>query len=139
MPHLDNLIRERAYTVLAILSELFEDKLLTSPLENFEIQEIFVSRELALTLQLIDGSIVECYEKYKLSEYQLDIKYYYAYKDSSGNTLVSFDNTPHHSDMPTFPHHKHHYPKNRYKPLSFSGNIYHAMAEILWIVENRNN
>jgi len=35
------------------------------------------------------------------------IDYAYHYQDSDGKLVFRYDNTPHHADVTTFPHHKH--------------------------------
>jgi hypothetical protein len=53
----------------------------------------------------VDGSILEFME-YLQEEDRL--KYRFHLMDKEGNIVFRYDNAPHHKDVSTFPHHKHH-------------------------------
>jgi len=55
-------------------------------------------------IQLIDGSNLRISEKW--SGQQL-IHYSYYWLDEENNLIIGWDNAPHHSQISTYPHHKH--------------------------------
>ena len=60
------------------------------------------------TLVFLDGSKLDFLEYVVAGRGSIRrLKYRYNYVDSEGNLVFRYDNTPHHRDVPTFPHHKH--------------------------------
>jgi len=55
-------------------------------------------------IQLIDGSNIRIAEKWR--DHQL-IQYSYYWLDDENNLLIGWDNAPHHTQIATYPHHKH--------------------------------
>lgn len=79
-----------------------------------------------LELILTDGSILHVNEF--VSEKSL--KYSYHWRDRDGKLKVRWDNSPHHEEIPTFPHHMH---TGEKKIESFS--IHNLERVLAWIEE----
>ncbi|MDI6794765.1 MAG: hypothetical protein QME81_18180 [bacterium] len=41
------------------------------------------------------------------------------------------------TDVSSFPHHKHYYPRDKYKPVAFSGNLIDFLQEVKWKMESQ--
>jgi hypothetical protein len=59
---------------------------------------------LKMRLRLIDGSSLRIWEKRFNASLQ---RYSYYWLDELNNQIIGWDNAPHHSEIETFPHHKH--------------------------------
>ena len=59
---------------------------------------------LKLKVTLTDGSTLRISEQYDRDALE---QYAYYWLDANGRLLVGWDNAPHHSHLPGFPHHKH--------------------------------
>jgi len=120
MPFLENLIRQRVFALISSIYEIFEGRFLLLPDKDLDIELTIVEQTLSLSFKLDIGGTILIEEEYAVSKYELQVKYFYAYKNQKGKTIISFDNAPHHKQLSSFPHHKHHYPKSRYEAMWFS-------------------
>ncbi len=59
---------------------------------------------LKMRLRLIDGSSLRIWEKKFKGSLQ---RYSYYWLDELDNQIIGWDNAPHHTEIETFPHHKH--------------------------------
>lgn len=96
------------------------------------IDDFVAAQELILRCGLTNQWNLRIREGYLIADYQLEIEYGYVLLDSAGAVIFSCDNTPHHPQVRTFPHHKHRYPKDRFKPTEFSGRFADFLEEVLW-------
>ena len=137
MGFLENLVTLRIQQVLSEISVHFSELIKASPYETLDTARFVYAGELLFTVEFNDGSSLVILEKYSLMHYALKITLYnYIYLDSSNNPIVSYDNSPHHPEISSFPHHKHYYPKRKFRPLPFSGDLLDALSEIKWIMTN---
>ncbi|MBI5214138.1 MAG: hypothetical protein HY960_00125 [Ignavibacteriae bacterium] len=121
---------------MSLVSESFEDIIKDDFIMKLDIDNICLIEKLEVTIPFTSGGKLTIREKYEFEKFRLSIAYHYSYRDSNGRQVISFDNAPHHKHLTTFPHHKHYYPKNRYEPMNFDGDIVIALQEILWIIDN---
>ena len=136
MRHPENFIRLRIYTVLELVTKTFSGYLKTSPYNEVDVELWVDLQKFLFDFDLTGGGIFYLSEEYTMLNYRLEItKYHYAYINQYDQTLVSFDNAPHHTQLYTFPHHKHLYPKSKHPPIGFSGDLKDALEEIKWILE----
>lgn len=137
MGHEENLIIDRVYYVLSILHEIFGQLIAEDIYSAFDPFKTTIYKELSLNIKLADNSILCICEEYEYQNYELLIpKYNYIYLDSTSQSVISVDNSPHHPELSTFPHHKHYYPKENYKPAAFSGKIIDFLQEVKWKIES---
>ena len=54
-----------------------------------------------------DDSILHLKELIDLRKEPVQVMYVYHYQDISGNLIFRYDNTPHFTELTSFPHHKH--------------------------------
>ncbi len=54
-----------------------------------------------------DGSRLYFRELVNIEDMVVRLMYTYHYQDASAQLIFRYDDTPHHSEMDTFPHHKH--------------------------------
>ncbi len=57
-----------------------------------------------LTVTLTNGSTIRVNEQYQRDALE---RYAYYWLDADGRLIVGWDDAPHHSHLPGFPHHKH--------------------------------
>lgn len=134
---LENLIRIRIYTILSELCTYLESHLKGSPYDDADVEKCVITGIFSQAFKLTNDGELLLKEEYDLIGYQLHGRYYYAYTDPKGNIVISFDNSPHHSYLSSYPHHKHLYPKHKHPPVSFSGDLRDALEEIKWFLEER--
>ncbi|MCJ7478824.1 MAG: DUF6516 family protein [Candidatus Nanohaloarchaeota archaeon QJJ-7] len=79
----------------------YED--LVSSIESLDLTERYDLLHLEARIVLIDGSELHVSEVWKGEDLE---KYSYYWLEESGETIVGWDNAPHH-DVETFPHHRH--------------------------------
>ena len=137
MGYFENLILQRVYFFIGEIEETLSEYLKTSLLINIDIEQCIYDEQLFLTIELRDDFVLVVKEEYSFEHHKLKIEYNYTLLSSNYKPIVSFDNSPHHPRLTTFPHHKHYYPKSRYKPVNFTGEFIDALQEIYWIVENK--
>lgn len=136
MNHLDHLIRLRIYEVLEEVSDYLEGYLETSPYLDVDVEFWVALSRFFYDFDLGDKGSFVLSEEYTFSRYTLSVTHYhYAYINADGKSQVSYDNSPHHPDLSTFPHHKHYYPKRRNEPAGFSGELSDALREIRWLLQ----
>ena len=136
MGHLDNLIRLRIYAILELIIQTLGEYMAISPYIEVDVELAINLKKFFFDFHLINGSTFYLSEEYALINYRLEItRYHYGYVNQNDQTLISFDNSPHHAHLYTFPHHKHLYPKSKYPPVGFSGDLKDALEEIKWILE----
>lgn len=59
-------------------------------------------------LRLQDDSLLAVFERFDIAEEDVKVtKYSFHWQDSDGNLRKRWDNAPHHSELPTHPHHVH--------------------------------
>jgi hypothetical protein len=58
-------------------------------------------------LFLGDGSRLYFRELVNIEDLVVRLMYSYHYQDASGHLIFRYDDTPHHTEIDTFPHHKH--------------------------------
>ena len=59
-------------------------------------------------LRLRDDSFLAVFERFDIVEGAVNVtKYSFHWQDSDGNLRKRWDNAPHHSELPTHPHHVH--------------------------------
>jgi hypothetical protein len=88
--------------VLPTLKLVEESKIVKS----YEIQDFKEGRDfyfLKLKLIFIDDSMLYAREYVSQNEYL----YSYHWQDKNSNLIIRWDNSPHHKELRTFPHHKH--------------------------------
>jgi hypothetical protein len=96
------------------------------------VDDFIVAQALVLRYQLTNRWELRVKEGYVLEQYQLEITYGYVLLNEVGDHIFSCDNVPHHPQVRTFPHHKHRYPKTKFKPTEFSGRFDDFLDEVLW-------
>lgn len=72
--------------------------------EFLNVREIRGLRYYKCKIQLIDGSNLRISEKW--TEQQVS-QYSYYWLDDENKLIIGWDNAPHHSEISTYPHHKH--------------------------------
>jgi len=135
MEHTDFLILSRAYEILSLLGMVFPELSAATLYSDLDVEEVVRSETLIYRANLPKGYQLFVSEEYRYRDYRLEILYYYSLLDLRGNEVISYDNSPHYPDLANFPHHKHFHPKDRYSPLSFSGELIDALKEIRWTIE----
>jgi len=78
----------------------------SSIVKKYEIQDFKEDRDfyfLKLKITFIDNNILFVKEYVSQNEYL----YSYHWQDNQDNLLIRWDNSPHHKELGTFPHHKH--------------------------------
>lgn len=126
----DSLIIIRFYHLLTIVLDNLGTCIKTNPLLTLDSDTIINHRTLDITIELLNGGVLRFYEEYEYQDYKLRVKYHYLYLDSNQESILSCDNSPHHPEVSTFPHHKHYYPKESYKPIAFSGELIDFLEEV---------
>ncbi len=127
------LFLQRAYSILALLEDRIGDYLGTYVYSSIDNDEVVANQRVLLKIMLTNGFQILIYERYEITHYQLVIaQYNYALYDESREVIFSFDNAPHHPELVTFPHHKHLYPKEAFKPKPFSGRFEDFLDEVVW-------
>jgi hypothetical protein len=77
--------------------EKYEEQILTEKRGNLRIR-----------LRFPDNSLLEISEAIQVIDNTLQrINYRYHYQSYAGNIIFRYDNAPHHSEVKTYPHHKH--------------------------------
>jgi len=127
----DYLIVLRIYTVLSLIFEKL-GPFLEDPRYPDNIDDFIAAQTLVLRYQLTNQWKLHVKEGYVIEKYQLEIEYGYVLMNEGGDFVFSCDNVPHHPQVRTFPHHKHRYPKDRFKPTEFSGRCEDFLEEVLW-------
>lgn len=90
---IDNAIRE---CTLVVKYTMYKEQL--SPNTGYIEGEIF----------FINNSRLAYFEFYNLAESSIECeKYRYQFMDSNNQLIFRYDNAPHHSEISSFPHHKH--------------------------------
>lgn len=126
----DSLITIHTYNLLSLLIDSLGSLIKTNPLLTFDPNKITDRKALNIAVELVNGSMLRFYEEYNYQDYNLKVKYHYLYLTSDQKPILSCDNSPHHPEISTFPHHKHYYPKESYKPLAFSGELIDFLQEV---------
>jgi hypothetical protein len=116
--------------VLALLFEKLSDFL--KDLDFPDVEKALAFRELDVKYTLTNNWVVQVRESYETEAYELRVDDVYLLMDAIGAHILTCDNAPHHPQMRTFPHHKHRYPKDRFKPTEFSGRFEDFLDEVLW-------
>jgi hypothetical protein len=121
------------YRVYSVSSFIFEKRgpFLQQP-EFPDVDDVLVSQEFDVRYTLTNGWGRHVREKYRPEAYELSIDDVHVLMDSGGDMIVACDNAPHHPGGRTFPHHKHRYPKDRFRPTEFSGRFEDFLEEVLW-------
>lgn len=132
-----NLITIHIYSLFSLLVEVLTSLLETEPYLDFDTERFINQKGIDIAIKLTDGSKIYLAEKYGFEEYNLKIiDYNYSFVDPHQNLKLSCDNRPHHPEILTFPHHKHYYPKDKYKPVAFSGALIEFLQEVKWKIED---
>lgn len=124
------LILNRIYFVLVVLFEKLGPWLKDPTYPDVDSAMAF--QEIDVRYALTNGWWVQVRERYTLETYELQVDYVYLLMNSAGGHIFSCDNAPHHPHVRTFPHHKHRYPKDQFKPTEFSGRLEDFLDEVLW-------
>lgn len=103
--------------------------------EVIDIQQAIYAKELFCKIRLQSDEMLLIREVYSLHGYELDVFYNYMLLAADDSPRFSYDNSPHHPHLVTFPHHKHFYPKRKHAPIGFSGQLQDALEEIRWFLE----
>ena len=77
--------------------------------------------------KLVDNSELHIFEY--VDHNLRKIKYAYHYQDHEGHMIFRYDNEPHYSSLPTFPHHKHS-PESREPIESREESIENVLSEV---------
>jgi uncharacterized protein DUF6516 len=77
--------------------------------ERYQEQHLSVTRaNLRIRLRLTDHSLLEISEALVLREETLTwLSYRYHWQDADAHLIFRYDDTPHHPEVDTFPHHQH--------------------------------
>lgn len=135
MNHLGNLIRLRIYNILEWTTEILDNYLIL-PFMEVDIELWTYLEKFYYEFTLINNQRLYLSEEYTLVNYRLEIsRYFYSYYDEKGNPRMRFDNAPHYPQLHTFPHHKHLYPKEKHRPIGFSGDLRDTLEEVKWVIE----
>jgi len=137
MGFFENLILQRVYFFIGEIEATLEEYLDTPVLDYFDVDECATFEELFLKIKLNNGCMLTVKEEYTFEHHRLTIQYNYTLLSPDDKPIISYDNSPHHPRLESFPHHKHFYPKSKYEPMSYNGDFVQALQEILWIMENR--
>ena len=124
----DYLPERRFYELAEIINSsrsLKEGYYLCKTTDGFEVS---VTHEFHDEVEFVDGSKLFIKERYFLERRALLIKYVYIYRNANGLEIFRCDNSPHHPDVWTFPHHKHYVHTDRIYP--FSGGLADFISEI---------
>ncbi len=82
--------------------EKFQDIIKKYKIKNYE--KFGNARALIARIEFVDSSILYVREYIFLNGKR---KYSFHWQDKEGQLIVRWDNSPHHSHIKTFPHHKH--------------------------------
>lgn len=127
----ENLVAIHIYSVLSLLVEHLSSLMKTEPYLDFDPEQFIKEEELDILIELIDGSRIYCIETYEYEDYTLKVcDYNYSFVNTHQNLIFSCDNSPHHPQVPTFPHHKHYHQKQAQQPVAFSGRLVDFLAEV---------
>jgi hypothetical protein len=127
---MDYLLVNRVYLVMSLLFERLGPFLKDS--EFPDVEETLAHQELDVRYWLINGWSVYLRESYSFETFDLQVDYAYVLMDETDQMVFSCDNSPHHAQVKTFPHHKHRYPKDQFKATEFSGRFEDFLDEVLW-------
>jgi hypothetical protein len=134
---LDVLIVQRIYTILELLYERLRAYLEEELYSTLDVEKAVVEELCNFGVKLVSGFRLHIFETYAVENFQLVIaRYNYALYEKE-EPVLSCDNAPHHPGVRTFPHHKHRYPKDRFKPTAFSGQIEDVLEDVLWELNRR--
>jgi len=128
------LILQRVFAIASLISERLEH-LIPGDLPSIDIDEIVVWGRFDLEVSLINDWSILISERYQIEDYMLAIRYNYLLRKASGSVVCSYDNAPHHIDVRTFPHHKHRYPKDKFRPTEFSGRFGDFLEEVVYEIQ----
>ena len=131
----DYLISQRVYFLIGELDSRLSRYMRDAVHEVIDIQQAIYAKELFCKIRLQNDEILLIREVYSLHGYELDVFYNYMLLTADESPLFSYDNSPHHPRLATFPHHKHFYPKRKHAPVGFSGRLQDALEEIRWFLE----
>jgi len=79
-------------------------------LESLSVDEVYPGASAAIKgrLRFWDNSLLEFVELLEMRSNLLRrVEYAYHYQDSHGNLVFRYDDSPHHPEIETHPHHKH--------------------------------
>ena len=134
MEHIEFLILSRVYEIISAIQIVFPELSAVTLHSNIDVEEVVRSETLIYRVNFAKGYQLFISEEYHYTDYQLEIFYYYSLLDPQSNEVLSYDNSPHYPSLDNFPHHKHYHPKDKYSPVSFSGNLLDTLKEIRWII-----
>lgn len=137
MTLLDYLITQRVYSLLETVDTFLSPLLAVSVYAFVDIQECRYTEKFFVKFPFQNGMQMVIREAYALQRHQLMIQYNYTLLSATGQPILSYDNRPHHPAIPSFPHHKHYYPKSRYTPVAFSSDFIDVVSDIKWVIEHR--
>ncbi len=135
MELLDYLISQRVYFLLNEIEARLSAHLREAVYEVIDVQQCVDARKLLSKIRLQNDTILAIREAYSLRGYELEVFYNYMLLTAAESPLFSYDNSPHHPHLATFPHHKHFYPKRKHTPVGFSGQFQDALEETRWFLE----
>ena len=128
------LILQRVFGIVSLLIERL-NHLIPDVLPPIDMDEVVVWEEFDLEVVLVDGWSILISEQYEIEDYTLSIRYAYLLRDPSGAIIYGYDNAPHHLGVRTFPHHKHRYPKDQFRPTEFSGSFVDFLEEVVYEIQ----
>jgi hypothetical protein len=135
MELLDYLISQRVHVLLNEIETRLSAYLRDDVYEVIDVEQCVHARKLLCKIRLQNDTVLAIREAYSLRGYELGVVYNYMLLAADESPLFSYDNSPHHPHLSTFPHHKHFYPKRKHAPIGFSGRLQDALEEIRWFLE----
>lgn len=132
---LDYLISQRVYFLLTEITAHLSVHLRDAVYEVIDVEQCVDARKLLCKIRLQNDAALAIREAYSLRGHELYVFYNYMLLAADESPVFSYDNSPHHPHLTTFPHHKHFYPKRKHAPIGFSGQLQDALEEIRWFLE----
>jgi hypothetical protein len=133
----DFLILQRTYSILELLYDRLDASLEEERYGTLDADKAVVEELWSFGVKLVSEFHLHIFEVYTVENFQLLIVRYNYALYQKGVPILSCDNAPHHPEVSTFPHHKHRYPKERFKPTAFSGRIEDFLEDVLWELNRR--
>jgi hypothetical protein len=138
LEHLEALIAVRVYDIINTILVVFPSLSSVKLYEEFDLDKAIHFRRIRSKVSLPKRYSVTISEKYLYRNYKLVILYNYSFLNAKGEFVFTYDNSSHYPDLANFPHHKHFHPKDKYPPVSFSGELIDALREIMWMIERES-
>ncbi len=109
--------------------------LIQGDIPSIDIYEVVDRERFKLEVPLVDGWSILIFEIYQIEDYTLTIEYFYLLRNPSGDIIYGYDNAPHHPYVMTFPHHKHRYPRDQFRPTEFSGQFVNFLEDVIYEIQ----